>query len=44
MKTWGFQHKTGGPWVKRAGNGNTAVDRGYILCSAAQLFLIGTHG
>ena len=21
MATWGFQYKTGGPWIKRAGNG-----------------------
>ena len=36
MLTWGFQFKTGGPWM-RAGNG-------YVLRSAAELFLIGTLG
>jgi lambda family phage portal protein len=44
MEAWGFQYKTGGPWVKRAGNGNPAMGTGYVLRSAAELFLIGTHG
>ena len=44
MKAWGFQYKTGGPWVKRAGNGNAAFGTGYVLRSAAELFLIGTTG
>jgi N6-adenosine-specific RNA methylase IME4 len=42
--TWGFQYKTGGPWIKRAGNGNPATGNGYVLRSAAELFLIGTLG
>src|ERR1017187_5509203 len=44
MRTWGFQFKTGGPWIKRAGNGNPAMGTGYVLRSAAELFLIGTLG
>jgi N6-adenosine-specific RNA methylase IME4 len=44
MRTWGFQFKTGGPWIKRAGNGNSAMGTGYVLRSAAELFLIRTLG
>lgn len=44
MAAWGFQYKTGGPWIKRAGNGNPAMGTGYVLRSAAELFLIGTVG
>lgn len=44
MRAWGFQYKTGGPWVKRAGNGKPSMGTGYVLRSAAELFLIGTHG
>lgn len=44
MRAWGFQYKTGGPWIKRAGNGNPAMGTGYVLRSAAELFLIGTIG
>lgn len=35
---------TGGPWINRAGNGNPAMGTGYVLRSAAELFLIGTLG
>lgn len=42
--TWGFQFKTGGPWIKRTGNGNPAMGTRYVLRSAAELFLIGTLG
>ena len=44
MLTWGFQFKTGGPWIKRASNGNPAMGTGYVMRSAAELFLIGTLG
>lgn len=44
MRHWGFTYKTGGPWVKRAGNGNPAFGTGYVLRSASELFLIGTTG
>ncbi len=44
MRAWGFQRKTGGPWVKMAGTGNPSMGTGFILRGAAELFLIGTHG
>lgn len=44
MAAWGFQYKTGGPWVKRTAGGKPAFGTGYILRSAAELFLIGTIG
>jgi N6-adenosine-specific RNA methylase IME4 len=44
MAAWGFQYKTGGPWIKRSVNGNPSFGTGYVLRSAAELFLIGTHG
>jgi N6-adenosine-specific RNA methylase IME4 len=44
MHAWGFEYKTGGPWIKRAANGNPAMGTGYVLRSAAELFLIGTVG
>lgn len=44
MKGWGFQYKTGGPWIKRAGTGNPNMGTGYIMRGAAELFLIGTLG
>lgn len=44
MSAWGFQYKTGGPWVKRTSGGKPAFGTGYVLRSAAELFLIGTFG
>ncbi len=44
MSAWGFRYKTGGAWIKRAGNGNPAMGTGYVLRSAAENFLIGTLG
>jgi N6-adenosine-specific RNA methylase IME4 len=44
MRAGGFRYKTGGPWIKRAHNGNPAMGTGYVLRSAAELFLIGTLG
>lgn len=44
MECWGFQYKTGGPWIKRAGNGNPSMGTGFIVRGASEIFLIGTHG
>lgn len=44
MECWGFEYKTGGPWIKRAGTGNPAMGTGYVLRSSAELFLIGSVG
>lgn len=44
MRLYGFQRKTGGPWIKRDSKGNTSMGTGYILRSATELFLLGTHG
>jgi len=44
MKHYGFQYKTGGPWVKRTKNLKNAFGTGYILRSSAEIFLIGTIG
>lgn len=44
LAAWGFEYKTGGAWVKMAGNGNLAFGPGYIYRSAAELWLLGTRG
>lgn len=44
MHFWGFQYKTGGPWIKRTVHGKNTFGTGYILRGSAELFLIGTHG
>lgn len=44
MSAWGFQFKTGGAWHKKTSGGKTAFGTGYILRSASEPFLIGTHG
>lgn len=44
MSCWGFQFKSGGPWNKLTTTGGQAFGTGYILRSAAELFLIGTVG
>lgn len=44
LEAWGFQYKTGGPWIKRSMNGSPAFGTGYVLRSSAELFLIGTVG
>lgn len=44
MAAWGFQYKTGGPWNKLTMEGKPAMGTGYVLRSAAELFLIGTVG
>jgi hypothetical protein len=38
-RTSGFPFKTGGPWIKPAGN--PAMGNGSVLRSTAELFLIG---
>lgn len=44
MDAWGFSYRTGGPWVKRARNGNAAFGTGFLFRSASEAFLIGTRG
>lgn len=45
METWGFRYVTGGPWAKRSkGGGSWQFGPGYVLRSAAELFLIGKIG
>jgi N6-adenosine-specific RNA methylase IME4 len=44
MAAWGFKDKTGGPWNKLTTDGRQAFGTGYVLRSASELFLIGTHG
>lgn len=44
MAAWGFQYKTGGPWIKRTNGGKPAFGTGYVLRSSAEVFLIGTVG
>lgn len=44
MDAWGFKYKSGGAWHKKTTNGKTAFGTGYIFRSAAELFLVGTHG
>lgn len=44
MGAWGFEYKTGGAWAKMTKNGKHAFGTGYVLRSAAELFLIGTKG
>jgi N6-adenosine-specific RNA methylase IME4 len=44
MAAWGFTYKTGGAWTKRWADGRLAMGTGYILRSAAEVFLIGTIG
>ncbi|SDH93978.1 MT-A70 family methyltransferase [Roseospirillum parvum] len=44
LAAWGFTYKTGGAWHKRTTGGKTAFGTGYVLRSAAEVFLIGTMG
>lgn len=44
MATWGFHTRRAARGSKRAGNSNPAMGTGYVLRSAAELFLIGTLG
>lgn len=44
MQYWGFPCVTGGPWNKLTAMGKQAFGTGYVLRSAAELFLIGKHG
>ena len=44
MEHWGFQYKTGGAWHKKTIHGKDAFGTGYIVRSACEPFIIGTHG
>lgn len=44
MDAWGFRYVTGGAWHKKTVNGKDAFGTGYVLRSAAELFLIGATG
>lgn len=44
MAAWGFKYKTGGAWHKKTANNKTQFGTGYIMRSACEPFLIGTHG
>lgn len=51
MRIWGYQYKTGGAWHKMSksyqegqANAKSAFGTGYILRSACEPFIIGTHG
>jgi N6-adenosine-specific RNA methylase IME4 len=44
MNCWGFDFCTGGAWNKLSNSGGQAFGTGYVLRSAAELFLIGSHG
>lgn len=45
MRAWGFAFVTGGAWAKQSSTGaKWAFGTGYVLRSAAELFLIGKRG
>lgn len=44
MEEWGFKYKTGGAWHKKTKHDKTGFGTGYIVRSACEPFLIGTHG
>lgn len=44
MGAWGFRYVTGGAWHKTTTTGKTAFGTGYVLRSAAELFLVGAMG
>lgn len=45
LGAWGFEYKTAGVWAKRSPTGKTwAFGTGFILRSAAEIWLIGTRG
>ncbi len=44
MKSWDFEFKTAGHWVKRTKHGKLAFGTGYLLRCAGEPFLIGTRG
>jgi N6-adenosine-specific RNA methylase IME4 len=44
MKAWGFEYKTGGPWVKRTAGGKATFGTGFLYRSASEAFITGTRG
>jgi N6-adenosine-specific RNA methylase IME4 len=44
LRSWGFEFKTAGHWVKRSSAGKLAFGTGYLLRCAGEPFLIGTVG
>lgn len=44
MRSWGFEPKTGGAWIKRTVNWKPAFGTGYVLRSATEPFIVGKIG
>ncbi len=44
LRSWGFEFKTAGTWLKRSTRGKVSFGTGYILRSSNEPFLIGTRG
>ena len=44
MAVWGFRFVTAGAWHKKTPKGNTAKGTGFVLQSAAEVYLIGAIG
>lgn len=45
LEAWGFRYVTAGAWAKQSSTGNKwAFGTGYVMRSAAEIFLIGTIG
>jgi N6-adenosine-specific RNA methylase IME4 len=44
IRAWGFEGKTGLPWVKTTVNGNVAFGTGYVLRSCSEPVIIATRG
>jgi N6-adenosine-specific RNA methylase IME4 len=44
MARWGFAYKTGGAWGKLTVSGKLGFGTGYVLRSAAELWLVGARG
>lgn len=44
MTSWGFRYSTGGAWMKTTKEGQPCFGTGFVLRSAAELFLIGVRG
>lgn len=44
MRAWGFEHKTGLPWVKTYGEGKPVCGVGWWVRGASEPLLIGTRG
>jgi N6-adenosine-specific RNA methylase IME4 len=44
MEDWGFEYKSGGPWVKRTVNWKPVFATGFLFRNATEAFIIGTRG